>query len=105
MSAAEQARQLLAEYVTSLRGAGYSALAERFTVVKTHAVRASVRVPANRECVEIDDAQSGLMHQVEMWCSVGVGGDLHMFVTVYPAQRADLSISEDFIVLRPGSYR
>lgn len=94
------ARHLLAERVASLRAVGNDALAERFTVLESHALRPSVRVAADREHVEVRDAQSGLLHQVEMWCSVAMDGDLHMFVTVYPEQRADRSISEDFIVSR-----
>jgi hypothetical protein len=77
---------------------GYEEVWTRFTTEQKGLLTRRPRVvPADPEMTEVRDS-SGVVHQIEVWAAIEHGANLHVFVTVYPDRRADLALSEDFIL-------
>lgn len=91
-------REILADYIASLVSSGYDEIWDRFTrEQKGLLTRRSRVVRADPELVEVYDF-TGAVYQIGVWVAIEGECNLHVFVTVYPERRADLALSEDFIV-------
>jgi len=93
--------KLLSEYVETLEARGHADLWRAFT-----AESRTWRGRRRREGVERGPieyrAAWGSAYQIEIWSTIVTGErGLHVFVTLYPDQRGDEAITQDFIVY-PG---